>query len=48
MHLSSWLDKTVTLPIDEELFLSELNKRRSQSKAKAAGQGKVFDTTGTY
>ncbi|MCL2478017.1 MAG: Gfo/Idh/MocA family oxidoreductase [Treponema sp.] len=48
MHLSSWLDRTITLPIDEELFLSELNKRRAQSKAKAAGEGKVFDTAGTY
>jgi hypothetical protein len=28
MHLSAWLGKTITLPIDEELFLSELNKKR--------------------
>ncbi|MDR0313973.1 MAG: Gfo/Idh/MocA family oxidoreductase [Treponema sp.] len=48
MHLSSWLDKTVTLPLDEELFLSELNKRRSTSKAKTGGGDKVFDTAGTY
>ncbi|MCL2832256.1 MAG: Gfo/Idh/MocA family oxidoreductase [Treponema sp.] len=48
MHLSSWLDKTISLPIDEELFLSELNKRRAASKAKTAGQGKVFDTSGSY
>ena len=48
MHLSSWLDKTVAMPLDEELFLSELNKRRAQSKAKAKGEGKVFDTAGTY
>lgn len=26
MHLSSWLDRTVELPLDEELFLRELNK----------------------
>ena len=31
MHLSSWLDKTVTLPIDDDLFLEELNKRRASS-----------------
>ena len=47
MFLSSWLDKTVTLPIDEDLFLAELNKRRSTSKKKEA-TGIVFDTTGTY
>jgi len=27
-HLSSWLNKEVSLPIDEDLFLRELNKRR--------------------
>ena len=34
MHLSSWLGKTVELPLDEALFLRELNKRRAASKAK--------------
>ncbi|MDR0563198.1 MAG: Gfo/Idh/MocA family oxidoreductase [Spirochaetaceae bacterium] len=34
MHLSSWLDSTVDLPLDEELFLQELNKRRAASRAK--------------
>lgn len=34
MHLSSWLDKTVSLPLDEDLFLSELKKRISTSKIK--------------
>jgi len=28
MYLSSWLDKTIEIPFDEDLFLSELNKRR--------------------
>jgi hypothetical protein len=28
MHLSGWLDKTVEIPFDEDLFLAELNKRR--------------------
>ena len=28
MHLSSWLDKTIEIPFDEDLFLDELNKRR--------------------
>ncbi len=32
MHLSSWLNEEVNLPIDEELYLSELNKRRKQEE----------------
>ena len=28
MYLSSWLDKTIDIPFDEDLFLAELNKRR--------------------
>ena len=47
MFLSSWLDKTVDIPFDEDLFLKELNKRRATSKKKT-GTGVVFDTTGTY
>ena len=27
MHLSSWLGKDVELPFNEDLYLSELNKR---------------------
>jgi predicted dehydrogenase len=47
MFLSSWLDKTVNIPFDEDLFLEELNKRRAGS-VKKEGTGVVFDTTGTY
>lgn len=47
MYLSSWLDCTVELPFDEELFLAELNKRRATSKKKEDA-GIVFDTTGTF
>ena len=47
MYLSSWLDKTIEIPFDEDLFLEELNKRRARSKKKE-GTGVVFDTTGTY
>ena len=32
MHLSSWLDKTVAIPFDEELFLAELTKRRESGR----------------
>jgi predicted dehydrogenase len=41
MYLSSWLDATVTLPIDEDLFLKEFNKRLESSRAKTGG-GKFF------
>ena len=47
MFLSSWMDQTVTLPIDEDLFLEELNKRRKLSKKKE-DKGITFDTEGTY
>lgn len=47
MYLSSWLDETVTLPIDEELFLTKLNEKRATSKKKI-DKGIVFDTEGTY
>ena len=35
MHLSSWLDRAVTLPIDDELFYEELKKRIAVSKPHA-------------
>lgn len=48
MHLSSWLDRTVELPLDEELFLSELNKRRAASNKKEGKEAVTFDVDGTY
>ena len=47
MYLSSWLNETVEIPFDEELFLRELNRRRASSKKKE-DSGIVFDTAGTY
>ena len=47
MHLSSWTGETVTLPIDEDRFLEELNKRRATSKLKDV-EGVALDTSGTY
>lgn len=47
MYLSSWLDVTIELPFDEDLFFRELDKRRATSKLKE-DKGIVFDTTGTY
>ena len=47
MHLSSWLDKTVDVPFDEDLYLEELNKRRATSRAKK-DTGVTFNTEGSY
>lgn len=47
MHLSSWLEKTVEIPFDEDLFLAELNRRRAVSRKKE-DSGIVFDTAGTF
>lgn len=48
MHLSSWTGKIVDLPINEEVFLEELNKRRQKSKKKESITEVTFDTTGSY
>lgn len=47
MHLSSWLNETIQIPFDEELFLRELNKKRASS-VKKEDAGIVFDTAGTF
>ncbi|MFD0693600.1 Gfo/Idh/MocA family protein [Paenibacillus sp. GCM10027628] len=47
MHLSSWLGETVELPINEDLYLQELNKRISTSKHKT-NESVLFDTTGSF
>ncbi len=47
MHMSSWLDETVTIPFDEDKFLELLTAKRATSKAKE-DKNIVFDTTGTY
>lgn len=36
IHLSSWLGKEVELPIDEEVYFAELNKKIEEEKAKSA------------
>lgn len=33
IHLSGWTHQTVSLPLDDELFLSELTKRKEEEKA---------------
>ncbi len=47
MYLSSWLDRSIKLPLDEDLFLAELDKRRATSRQKKTGSV-VLDTEGTY
>ena len=47
MLLSSWTGETVNLPIDEERFLEELNKRRATSRHKEAASV-TLNTEGTY
>ena len=48
--LSSWLGgKAITLPIDEDLFLEELNKRRATSRAKTTVSQQVqADMSSTF
>ena len=47
MHLSSWLEKPVEFPLDEDVFLDELNKRIAASKEKTT-EAVYFDTEGSY
>ncbi|MEG0896902.1 MAG: Gfo/Idh/MocA family oxidoreductase [Ruthenibacterium sp.] len=47
MHLSSWCGHAVTLPIDEDVFLEELNLRRMHSRHKPETDI-VLDTAGSY
>lgn len=48
MHLSSWTQKPVTIPFDEDRFLELLNEHRANSKAKENVQEVTFNTEGTY
>lgn len=48
IHLSSWLNKTIELPVDEERFLEELNNKRAHSKKKEEKESVVFDTEHSY
>jgi predicted dehydrogenase len=47
MLLSTWLDKTVTLPFDDDLYLSELNKRIAVSKKKSV-KDIIIDNTSSF
>lgn len=48
MYLSSWLNRAVELPVDEELFLEKLNELRASSRKKDNVQEVTFSTEGSY
>ena len=48
MHLSSWLDQTIELPLDDVLFYNELMKRVATSKRKQNVKAVIADTSDTY
>ncbi len=47
MLLSTWLDRDVAIPVDDDLYLEELNKRVATGRTKNGGD-RVLDTEGTY
>ena len=49
IEFSGWKNGArVTLPVDEDEYLAELDKKRATSRAKAEGNDKVADTAGTF
>ena len=47
MFLSAWTDDWVDIPVDEDLFYDELQKRVRTSKVKD-GAGTTLDVSGTF
>ena len=48
MHLSSWLDQAVELPIDEDVYYEQLQKRVATSRTKTVQATEVEDLSDTY
>jgi len=49
MHLSTWTDNWVNLPIDEDLFYEKLQERIANSKStKDANAARTLDVSGTH
>ncbi len=49
MYLSTWLNTTVAVPVDPDLYYEKLQERIAQSQfSKEASPGKVLDVEGTY
>ncbi len=48
MLLSTWLDKSITLPFDDDLYFEELKKRIKTSRRKQNVVDKISDTSNTF
>ena len=49
IELSGWKGgEKITLPVNEEEYLAELNKRRLTSRRKEGGNGKIADMDNTF
>ena len=49
IELSGWKNgEEVTLPIDEEAYLSELKKHRATARIKTGGDGKIVEMGNTF
>lgn len=48
MHLSSWLNKMIELPLDEDLFYEKLMEHCANSKTKENVTEVTFSTAGSY
>ncbi len=49
IELSGWFNgKEITLPVNEDEYLEELNKRRATSRLKVSDDSKVADTSGSF
>jgi predicted dehydrogenase len=48
MHLSSFLGKTIELPLDEDVYYEELMKRVATSRRKTVVKAVFADTSNTY
>ena len=48
MLLSTWLDKTIEMPFDDDLYLAELDKRRATSRRKENISEKTFSLDNSF
>ncbi len=48
MHLSAWTDSKIALPLDEDLYYSQLEKRIKTSRRKENVSNTVVDLSSTY
>jgi predicted dehydrogenase len=48
MHLSTWLDNWVELPVDEQLYYEKLQERVKTSKYNPNAKGKALEFAGTF